>query len=398
MHRIGRAALLAYVVAAMLAGTLVIAAVLFQVRQEIRERLDVESPYVPKRPWSDQLALDQYRTAFTFHYEPYVVSRQGPFHSETINVDSGGVRLTPASHCKAGSFRIFTYGGSTMWGFDVPDWGTIPNYLQLELARVATRPFCIVNHGEWFWVSTQEIMQLNKSLSRGDVPDAMVFYDGYNDVASVTEPGFEVGNHVYMSQYRARLGGKRLGVVFRLLAEPALKAARSVQARFRDREEDPTNKYEAMTMSSVELYARNYRIVESLARSGAKPFMFFWQPTLTTTNKPLTTVEAEMCATVPLLARQLLAKGYAVAAHLRDSLSNFRDLSGALDRESAALFVDAAHLSPEGNQVIARAMFKQIIGDSAWARALGIPLTRAESAMTAAGAPSVQCAAANAAR
>src|SRR5262245_38830380 len=97
--------------------------------------------------------------------------------------------------CAAGSYKVFVFGGSTIWGTGSPwrtgspDWGTIPAYLQAGLAKRETRPVCVVNFGESAYVSSQSVIMLLTRLHAGDVPDLTLFYDGPNDVYAAFQSG-----------------------------------------------------------------------------------------------------------------------------------------------------------------------------------------------------------------
>ena len=97
------------------------------------------------------------------------------------------------------------FGGSAMWGWGAPDWGTIPAYLQTELERAGDRPVCVVNYAENGFVSTQNVIQLSLLLAAGDVPDVVVFYDGVNDVLAARQTGQPV-LHQNLTQIATRFG------------------------------------------------------------------------------------------------------------------------------------------------------------------------------------------------
>jgi hypothetical protein len=67
-----------------------------------------------------------------------------------------------------------------MWGSGSRDLHTIPS----EFARLAEQDGMAVqvtNYGERAWVSWQEVIFLMEELARGERPDVVVFYDGWND-------------------------------------------------------------------------------------------------------------------------------------------------------------------------------------------------------------------------
>ena len=110
-----------------------------------------------------------------------------PIHSTTINTQ-GGYRRSwnePVSGFEP-QRRIFMFGGSTVWGLGVADDFTIPSALN-RLA--AGRNASFVNMGVHGFFSTQEIMKLTLLLARGDTPEAVVLYDGVNDIMNAVYQG-----------------------------------------------------------------------------------------------------------------------------------------------------------------------------------------------------------------
>ena len=111
---------------------------------------------------------------------PYFYWRHEGFTGKYFNIDSQGVRRTvkPAgAGAAAGAKKIMVFGGSTVWGTGVPDAKTIPSILQSRLGD----GYDVYNYGEISYVAAQELNYLLYQLSRGNVPDAVIFYDGIND-------------------------------------------------------------------------------------------------------------------------------------------------------------------------------------------------------------------------
>src|SRR6266849_4077207 len=96
--------------------------------------------YYASQDWAAQF-WREFNLSRSTRYHPYVLYRRAPFKGETININDAGIRLTPGADCSAGagSYRVFTFGGSTMWGTGSPDWGTIAAYLQAGLERLKRR-------------------------------------------------------------------------------------------------------------------------------------------------------------------------------------------------------------------------------------------------------------------
>jgi hypothetical protein len=91
-------------------------------------------------------------------YAPYVMWKTEPHQGRFVSVDGDGHRTTPGAQCGPGSYTVFMFGGSTMWGFGVPDWGTLPAYVQSEFAKSAGKPLCVRNFGQPGWVSAQSVI------------------------------------------------------------------------------------------------------------------------------------------------------------------------------------------------------------------------------------------------
>ena len=68
------------------------------------------------------------------------------------------------------------FGGSTIWGFGIPDHSTIPSLYSLKTKNL------VFNFGEQGWVSRQSLNQLISALGDGHKPKSILFYGGANDI------------------------------------------------------------------------------------------------------------------------------------------------------------------------------------------------------------------------
>jgi lysophospholipase L1-like esterase len=99
--------------------------------------------------------------------------------------------------------KLFFFGGSTMWGTGARDDFTIPSLISKSLygSKVNTK---IVNYGESSYVSTQEMIFLINQLQQGNIPDVVVFYDGYNDTRLTymhKRPGIPINDGIRQDEY-----------------------------------------------------------------------------------------------------------------------------------------------------------------------------------------------------
>lgn len=103
--------------------------------------------YYAGKEWKDTLFLES-KLVEQYRYKPYVIWRHEPFEGQTINVNHNGIRRSSREVCAPDNTKMFTFGGSTMWGWGSPDWGTIPAFLEEEYERSTGEEVCIMNYAE----------------------------------------------------------------------------------------------------------------------------------------------------------------------------------------------------------------------------------------------------------
>ena len=323
-----------------------------------------ELPYYASQEWSgtywrEALAAERMR------YAPFLGWKHQPFSGETVNFDEDGKRPTPGATCGDSSFRVFVFGGSTLVGWGAPDWGTIPAFLQQALSASVERPVCVLNLGEDGYVSTQELIQLVLRLQEGDVPDAVIFYDGINEVIAAAEAGVP-GTHVTLERLAARFEQQEHPLVTWLastrlysMASRITTGGRALQteAQYRHPEVDPVELGRAV----AHRYLENYELVQALSHSYGFGFAFFVQPHLALTQKPLTPEEGLMRGRIGAAFEQLARSFYRKVRLAAPELQCLWDLSAALDARVEQVFIDTTgHVTPEGNRVIAESILGRV--------------------------------------
>ena len=138
-------------------------------------------------------------------YQPWVQFSESTFEGETLNIglDKYGFphRLSPGdSESPDGELRtidVFTFGGSTTFGYHVSDDQTWPHHLQLAAGKIAeatgrTEPFRVrvTNYGRGAYNPTQEATLLWDLLRTGHRPDLVIFMDGVNMGSFMDVPHF----------------------------------------------------------------------------------------------------------------------------------------------------------------------------------------------------------------
>ena len=308
--------------------------------------------YYQAQEWSRAYWDEHMSVADHWDYQPYIEWRTRPAQGEYINVDANGLRHTPGSECDADTFRIFMFGGSTMWGYGAPDWGTIPAYVQAGLSG----DVCVVNYGDVGYNATQSLIKLIGELQRGNVPDMVIFYDGANEVTTAYTSG-QPGGHFHQSQFEAALPVQTPSPLRDLLAQT------NVSQLLRRTSSDGGGSgpvfppYSDEFVNAIaEVYLTNIHIVTRLADDYDFDFLAFWQPLLVLNEEAVTDEEQRFLWEMPGGLPDLFKLVY---PHVQ-AAENIRDLSHVLDDHESSVWIDFNHLSPLGNERVAQEMLKVI--------------------------------------
>ena len=359
----------------------------YRAQASVREQLGggVQHSYTDgdpqsRLPWHAQF-VKEYDEARVLRWKSYVYWTRLPSGSNRyVNVDSAGHRVTPQPTVpEVPVARVFTFGGSTMWGTSQRDSATIAAELarRLQALAGAGQRIEVVNYGENGFVNTQDLIALELALRSGARPDVVVMYDGINDVGTVVQHGvaglpqnegkrirdFAFGRAVDRSGF-ARGWQKDSRAVAMLAGEFFNQS--DLLEWVQTLKKGPAPTYiaaDSAARSAVRVYVENARLVEALARSYGFTPIFVWQPTPQSTPKPLTGFEQRLLkstmqdpywrrikethALVPALLNPAMAS--AAPGHFvdestlftGDTMSVFTDRIGHSTETSVPVIVDA---------------------------------------------------------
>jgi len=330
-------------------------------------------PYYASKSWTRQFTTDQDAIASAkVEYRPFTVWRRPPYASATVNVDADGRRTVPGSACADGVAKVFFFGGSTMWGTNSPDDGTIPALFVEEVRSLADGRLCVTNFGESAWVSTQSMIALATAIHRGDIPDLVVFYEGANDLTWTFGNDSAYG-HAELDRIAAtfnRAGRGRgqgrtrwidaAGVV-RSLAPNLFSLVDGRRQWGRGPSDRSPEGLRRLADEAMDVYFANQRIVRGMAHEYGFRCHFFWQPYLIYGRKPPATGEARMLAAAQGWTESF--RPFAAAANDRVGQvrhTDFTDLSEVFAKTTDQLYTDMVHVTPEGNAMVARAMLEAL--------------------------------------
>lgn len=300
-------------------------------------------------------------------YSAYDLWRRRPYEGEAINIQADGRRLTPGSNCTDDSYRVYLFGGSTMWGLGVTDAMTIPAHLQ---NLVNAEAVCIVNHAELAYVNTQSVVTLMKLLQRGDVPDMVVFYDGVNDVIASYQrdaPGLHrqwsllanlVQGTTSASSTHPLIQWMQQSFTFRYV-DGLLQESAPVEET--DQAEIPVEMSEApLSRQTADTYIENYQMVTALGEAYGFSTHFFWQPVLIVEDKPIAGQEDALAQAPPDDLRNLFRDTYAAIKTDADTFDNLHYIADIFNDVDEMLYIDYNHVSTRGNQLVAEAIYDAI--------------------------------------
>jgi hypothetical protein len=201
-------------------------------------------------------ALQRESLGLRYVYAPFVEFAPRPVSGRFINITPAGFRQgkAPAPWPPIREeFTVFVFGGSTTFGFGLPDGQTPVSALEAELApRYPDRTVRCYNFGRGYYFSAQERALFESLLAEGIAPDLAVFVDGLNDFIyhdGVPELTAEI----------AALVAPDLPVPLR--AEPTDDAQRT-----------------AAVDRMIAAYARHVKLTEALGRAAGVPVIFVGQP------------------------------------------------------------------------------------------------------------------------
>ena len=302
-----------------------------------------------------------------------------PFDGKYVHVLANSERRTwnPERDSRK-TFKIFVFGGSTVWGTGVQDDGTIPSQMSKLLNETISPNVrtLVRNFGETSYSLVQIATRLLVLLQKGEVPDLVVFYGGFNETNFAYETGLGgiAGDEQYISNiYRDRiyqgafrqaanefrekfgsfcrscqvaLGGLRHVWPGLLIAPAAREIGFQLAAEELDHlAEETANDYQNEFP--------NY--LNGLADGFHFRAVIFWQPNLYTESKRIgeeNLLEHFYPHSNDVKAAELFKKTYARIHD--DSNRNFFNISDTLQSRSKECYLDAVHISEECNGIVSR--------------------------------------------
>lgn len=320
-------------------------------------------------------------------YKPFIGYRRQEFKGVTVNIDKFGIRKS-INHQMNNSTWFF--GGSTIWGTGADDNGTIPSHY----AKITDSP--VLNLGESGFNSFQESIYLQVLLTRGFKPKSVVFYDGVNDgYEYCQQDDFPQLRHAYTTRWVNM--SKKLNELENKLSQTSIIELSIKKLKHfyfsqpleyfslaEKLEEAKTNRYktnlsfndfkpkkkylfcdnEKVSNAAAKLTVNAWLNAALLLKSKGIPFWFVLQPTAS--YMP----EQYSLDYLGNFVKQRIINEKASFEKNYDSLKKefysrcnklnicefFVDMTQELSEKNEPIFIDAYHISENGNKYVAKAM------------------------------------------
>lgn len=315
-------------------------------------------------------------------YHPLLSFTPKPLKTPHITINGQGIRETTGNPATVSNqqIKIFMFGGSTLFGTNVANNETIPSHVA-KLLNTNASVYTVTNFGVSAYNSTQELASLFIQLKQGNIPDMVIFYDGINDFYSRYLYTFTPNNQtIYEDIIRAKLGDiwrfhtqrnnqslldapylaealESLAPRIKIIDYPLL-FYRRLGGKGKDTHDTliKFNGDASLPDDVTKIYAENVTMVRNLSKIYGFKTLFIWQPSIAT--KKLTDDETEVInsKTEPAVLYKEITKKI-----IDLELPDFFDASGIFLNEDQPVYLDFAHVSPEGNKMIAEYITPRII-------------------------------------
>jgi hypothetical protein len=324
--------------------------------------------YLKKANKNNRAALPNYSTDYEHakavfadynrvqhQYEPFVGWRTLPYKGKTTHISEAGLRThEPPERNRDPRAVVRFFGGSTMWGEGSDDQHTIP-----ALFNLLHPEFAVFNHGQLAYNTRQELDALISLYSKNEKTDIVVFYDGVNDAAFLCPKVIkDLPAHRLVPMYREKLYTGKFALVEELAGELFVEDILAVIRKLTYRPTPETSPYDCTgkpgkAEAIAEMMMKNWEMAHELVSSRNGKFIAFLQPAAFIGNPKTDHLDLDdelgrnFREVYRLIREKIAARNYPWVV----------DLSEKFDG-GEYIFIDFCHVSPNGNEIIAREIAK----------------------------------------
>lgn len=297
-------------------------------------------------PLASEFWAEQSQTSV--RWSPYTYWVMSEFEGDYINISSDGIRYTPNFGSDS---EIFVFGGSTVWGEGARDEYTIPAHIA-RLLNENGMAQNVLNYGQTGYVSSQDLIWFQRQLTRGNVPNVAIFYQGFNDILSAWGTGLTG----LTLQENMRLNDSEAGRRLRA-GQPVLQLPNQ---SLDDYDMSSAGVGSATPEAIAELWFANIEMVQSMADAYGVEVLFVWQPAIIFKDSLSDSEQAiyqrsdneragifDLYAEVDAIVRERVIEG---------DYENIVILSDLFANNTDTIFHDLVHITEIGNGIVAEAI------------------------------------------
>lgn len=214
-------------------------------------------------------------------FHPYLVYDIEPFQGKYNNLKSssvGVIRETINPCATEDSQKIWFFGGSTAVGYLNRDSRTIASLLSKNLCEHGFN-INITNYGAQGYQNTQELIKFFLLLKKEQKPDLVIFYDGFNDIYSVSQTG-EVDLPLNIENRYLEFNSRDNFNIVRPLIKKSYTMKFLQRYIIKPKGKTITFNAEEKSTEIVNNYIKNDEIIKAIATKYNIKVLHFWQPTL----------------------------------------------------------------------------------------------------------------------
>lgn len=302
------------------------------------------------------------------HWSPFTYWRHNSVSGTYLNVDRDGIRRTWNMPATA-PIEIYMFGGSTMYGIGARDDFTIPSCLSKMLAQEFAGRVHVTNYGQLGYVNTQEMITLLREVQAGKRPDVVIFYDGYNDTYSAWEQlvaGISANEFNRRAEFNIlnpiRAHDFYLEVLKRSHVYKIMQALRNRVAGGKRASVLPPEKETQLVGDVIRIYQANATMIQSAGKTMGFNSVFYWQPSVDSRTNLTPYEQSWRAVSYVEAAHGFFTNTFAAVNH--SSLAadpSFHDISDLFNAYEGTFYIDYAHTTERGNEIIARRMYRDVV-------------------------------------
>ena len=300
-------------------------------------------------------------------WEPYLHYSFIPFYGKHNTILKNKQRKTynPSKTDSLNPFKIFCFGGSTMYSSGARDEFTIPSELSKLIAKeFPNKNIEVTNFGCHGYTRATENIQLQQELIKDNIPNLVIFYDGVNEVISAhqnNKAGTPTNAYNRKKEFKIAHSYKKRIKLF-ITSSNLFRAITALQLKLR------TNSYysklDARSDSLSIKIAKNYTGLVKISKSLENTYGFtvynFLQPNIYS-KKQLSEAEKRYY-NLQKYYKNLYELSY---KHIRKDLitikdSTFTDISNVFNNTNKTIYFDFCHTGEFGNTLVAKKIFETI--------------------------------------